>query len=676
MALRNSKVYVAGHRGMVGSAICRRLSTIGVDQIITATSSELDLRRQELTEAFIEHHSPDIIIISAAKVGGIYANDTYPADFLYDNLMIAANLIHAAYKNNVKRVLFLGSSCIYPKFAEQPIDESSLLSSSLESTNEAYALAKISGLKLCEYYRKQHGCLYHSAMPCNLYGVGDNYHPENSHVIPALIRRFDEAVENNAESVSIWGTGKPLREFLFADDLADACLHLLELENPPSLVNVGAGSDISIHDLAKLVAQTVGFKGQIITDPSKPDGTPKKLINSSLINSLGWRATTPLKAGLKFAYDDYRSNQKHRNKSQTITPSHKRMKIALITGITGQDGSYLAEQLLEKGYEVHGMIRRSSSFNTERIDHLYHDAQLNDEKRFHLHHGDLTDSSNLNRILERVGPDEIYNLGAQSHVKVSFEVPEYTAEVDAMGTLRFLDAIKEVGLGKQARFYQASTSELYGEVQQVPQTETTPFYPRSPYGVAKLYGYWIVVNYRESYGLHASNGILFNHESPRRGETFVTRKITRAAGRIKLGLQPKLYLGNLDAQRDWGYAPEYTEMMWRILQQDEPSDYVCATGEMHTVREFCQHAFDHVDMPLDFVGEGVNEKGICRSTGRTVIEVSPDYFRPAEVEQLLGDSSKAKRILDWTPKVTFKELVKVMAEADLQLARREVTIAV
>ncbi|MEM7601841.1 MAG: GDP-mannose 4,6-dehydratase [Verrucomicrobiota bacterium] len=345
------------------------------------------------------------------------------------------------------------------------------------------------------------------------------------------------------------------------------------------------------------------------------------------------------------------------------------MKKALITGITGQDGSYLAEQLLDKGYEVHGMIRRSSSFNTGRVDHLYNDPKLKEAGTFHLHHGDLTDSSNLNRLLEKIGPNEIYNLGAQSHVKVSFEVPEYTAEVDAIGTLRFLDAIKEVGLEKQARFYQASTSELYGEVQEVPQTEKTPFYPRSPYGVAKLYGFWIVVNYRESYGLHASNGILFNHESPRRGETFVTRKITRAAGRIREGHQDKLYLGNLDAQRDWGYAPEYTEMMWRILQQDTPDDYVCATGEMHTVRSFCEHAFEAVGLPVRFEGEGINERGICVESGNTLIEVSPEYFRPAEVEQLLGDPAKAREKLGWEPKVAFRELVTIMARADWELAK-------
>ncbi|MEM9399668.1 MAG: GDP-mannose 4,6-dehydratase [Verrucomicrobiota bacterium] len=346
------------------------------------------------------------------------------------------------------------------------------------------------------------------------------------------------------------------------------------------------------------------------------------------------------------------------------------MKKAFITGITGQDGSYLAEQLLEKGYEVHGTIRRASVFNTGRIDHLYKNPDLRD-KTFFLHHGDLTDSSNLNRLLEKIGPDEIYNLGAQSHVKVSFEVPEYTAEVDAVGTLRLLDAIREVGLNKKTHFYQASTSELYGLVQEVPQTEKTPFYPRSPYAVAKLYAYWIVVNYREAYDLHASNGILFNHESPRRGETFVTRKITRAAGRIKEGMQEQLLLGNLSAKRDWGYAPEYTEMMWRILQQEKADDYVCATNETHTVREFCLHAFKALDIHLEFSGEGTEEIGIDKATGKTLIAVNPKYFRPTEVELLIGNPAKAKEKLGWEPKVTFAELASIMAQADWKLAQSE-----
>lgn len=340
-------------------------------------------------------------------------------------------------------------------------------------------------------------------------------------------------------------------------------------------------------------------------------------------------------------------------------------KVALITGITGQDGSYLAEQLLAKGYIVHGMIRRSSSFNTGRIDHLFHDPEIHRNTLF-LHHGDLTDSSNLNRLIERIAPDEIYNLGAQSHVKVSFEVPEYTAEVDAIGTLRFLDAIKEAGLKDKTRFYQASTSELYGKVREIPQTEETPFYPRSPYGVAKLYGFWILVNYREAYDLFACNGILFNHESPRRGETFVTRKITRAAASIKLGLQDRLVLGNLDAKRDWGYAPEYTEGMWRILQQDKPEDFVLATGETHTVRDFTRWAFGHLDIELAFEGEGVDEKGIDTATGKVLVEVSPRYFRPAEVDLLIGDASKAKAKLGWEPKTKCAELCEIMVKADFE----------
>ena len=344
-------------------------------------------------------------------------------------------------------------------------------------------------------------------------------------------------------------------------------------------------------------------------------------------------------------------------------------KTALITGITGQDGSYLAELLLEKNYTVHGIIRRSSSFNTQRIDHLYYDKKLSG--RFFLHYGDLTDSSNLNRILDKTTPDEIYNLGAQSHVKVSFDVPEYTADVDGIATLRFLDAIKEVGLVSKTRFYQASTSELFGKVRETPQRETTPFYPRSPYAVAKQYAYWIVVNYREAYNIFACNGILFNHESERRGETFVTRKITRAAGRIKLGLQDKLILGNLDSKRDWGYAPEYVEGMWRILQADSPDEYVLATGETHTVREFTELAFARLGIDIDWEGKDEYERGVCRKTGKVVVEVSPQYYRPTEVDLLLGDASKAKSVLGWEPKTTFRKLVEIMTDADFKLAETE-----
>ena len=348
------------------------------------------------------------------------------------------------------------------------------------------------------------------------------------------------------------------------------------------------------------------------------------------------------------------------------------MKKALITGITGQDGSYLAELLLDKGYEVHGMKRRASSFNTSRIDHLYQD--IHENSRFKLHYGDLSDSSNLIRLVHDIEPDEIYNLAAQSHVKVSWDCPEYTADNDGLGTLRLLEAIRINKLENKTKFYQASTSELYGLIQEPIQNEKTPFYPRSPYAVAKLYAYWICVNYRESFGIWAANGILFNHESPRRGETFVTRKITMAATKIKVGLQDKLYLGNLNSKRDWGHAKDYVEGMWRILQQDKPQDYVLATGTTTSIRDFCRMTFEELGYDIEFVGEGVNEKGIDKATGKVLIEVDPRYFRPAEVDLLLGDSSKARRELGWKPNYDLKALVKEMVASDLELAKKEKTL--
>jgi GDPmannose 4,6-dehydratase len=346
------------------------------------------------------------------------------------------------------------------------------------------------------------------------------------------------------------------------------------------------------------------------------------------------------------------------------------MKRALITGITGQDGAYLAELLLGKGYEVHGVKRRTSLFNTDRIDHLYQDPH-EPNRRFILHHGDMTDSSSLIRIMQQVQPDELYNLAAQSHVAVSFEEPEYTADSDGLGTLRLLEAIRILGLGRKTRFYQASTSELFGKVQEVPQRETTPFYPRSPYAVAKLYAYWITVNYREAYGLYACNGILFNHESPIRGETFVTRKITRALARIKLGLQERLYLGNLDAKRDWGHARDYVRMQWLMLQQERPEDYVIATGEQHSVREFVEVAAAEIGIPVRWEGAGVEEKGYDASTGVCRVAVDPRYFRPTEVDTLLGDPTKAREQLGWEPEVSFRELVAEMMREDLKEAERD-----
>jgi len=360
----------------------------------------------------------------------------------------------------------------------------------------------------------------------------------------------------------------------------------------------------------------------------------------------------------------------HRNPRSGAFFTENIMKKALITGITGQDGAYLAEFLLNKGYEVHGIKRRSSLFNTDRIDHLYqgpHEAN----RRFILHYGDLTDSTNLIRILQQVQPDEVYNLAAQSHVAVSFESPEYTADTDGLGALRLLEGIRLLGLEKKTKFYQASTSELFGKVQETPQTETTPFYPRSPYAVAKLYAYWICVNYREAYGIYACNGILFNHESPLRGETFVTRKITRALARIHLNLQECLFLGNLDAKRDWGHAKDYVKMQWLMLQQDQPEDFVIATGEQHSVREFVTLAATHLGIAITWQGTGIDEKGIDTKTGKTIVAVDPKYFRPTEVETLLGNPAKAKEKLGWTPKISFKDLVTEMVQQDLEDAKKD-----
>lgn len=346
---------------------------------------------------------------------------------------------------------------------------------------------------------------------------------------------------------------------------------------------------------------------------------------------------------------------------------------ALITGITGQDGSYLAEFLLNKGYEVHGIKRRASSFNTDRIDHLYQDPHEQDI-RMYLHYGDMTDATNLIRIIQEVQPDEIYNLAAQSHVQVSFETPEYTANSDALGTLRILEAVRLLGMERKTRIYQASTSEMFGQVQEVPQKETTPFYPRSPYGAAKVYAYWITVNYREAYGMHASNGILFNHESPVRGETFVTRKITRALARIKMGLQDTLYIGNLNSLRDWGHAKDFVQAMWLILRQDEPDDYVIATGQQYSVRQFIEFGGTELDMDIEWQGDGVDEIGIDRSTGKKIVAVDPRYFRPAEVETLLGDPSKAKKQLGWEATTSLSDMVREMVAADLETAKRDALV--
>lgn len=706
---RHARILITGHRGLVGSAILRHLLSLGCDHLLTATREELDLRSSEQVQTWFDKHRPEFVFHVAGTVGGIWANFTRPVDFLHDNLLMQATVLRSAWQTGVKKLLYLGSSCIYPRDCQQPIQESSLLTGPLEKTNEWYALAKIAGVKACDAYRQQYGCHFISAMPTNLYGPNDNFHPDGSHVIPGLIRRFHEAKLSGQQTLTVWGTGTPRREFLHVDDLAAACWFLMQHYDDAGPINIGSGTDITIRELAELIRDVVHPTAELQFDTSKPDGTPRKLLDVSRLHSLGWQHRIQLRDGIQASYDWFLNHPEARRQGTSTMKeqSHGRAKDhqqisqqpqsaataaasrsgsrvssvetrqsmnslppkngkkALITGITGQDGSYLAELLLDKGYEVWGMIRRSSSFNTGRIDHIYQDPH-DPDLRLHLCYGDLNDASSINRILKTVQPHEIYNLGAQSHVKVSFEVPEYTGEVTGLGAVRLLEAMRDVG--SEARFYQASSSELYGKVLETPQTETTPFYPRSPYAAAKAYAFYLTRNYRESYNMFAVNGILFNHESPRRGETFVTRKITRAVAAIATGQQETLYLGNLDAKRDWGYAGDYVEAMWLMLQAEIPDDYVIATGETHSVREFCELAFAEVDLPIRWEGTGVDEVAIGLDN-QVLIRIDPRYFRPTEVDLLLGDASKARRELGWQPKVGFQDLVNRMVTHDLFEAR-------
>jgi GDP-L-fucose synthase len=533
-SLKGKKIWVAGHRGMAGSAIVRRLADEGCE-IVTAGREEVDLRRQEAVEGWMRAHKPQAVFLAAGLVGGILANSTRPGEFIYDNMLIEFNVIHTSHLVGVEKLLFLGSSCIYPREAPQPMTEDALLTGPLEPTNEWYAVAKIAGIKMCDAYRAQYGCDFISAMPTNLYGAGDNFDLKNGHVAAALIAKFHRAKVENHPAVELWGSGKPLREFLFVDDLADGLIFLMKHYSAPQHVNVGTGREISILDLAHLLKEIVGYEGQLTFDSSKPDGMMRKVMQTD----------------------------------------------------------------------------------------------------------------------------------KQSHVQVSFETPEYTANADAVGPLRVLEALRSLKRASKTRFYQASSSELFGIASEVPQRETTPFRPRSPYAAAKLYAYWITVNYREAYGMHASNGILFNHESPIRGESFVSRKITRAVAAIRAGRQEVLSLGNLDARRDWGHARDYVEGMWRILQQDKPDDYVLATGETHSVREFAEAAFAEIGWRLVWEGSGQQEVGRDIDSGIVRVRVDPLYYRPTEVDDLQGDAAKARNILGWRPTVTFRGLVAEMVAADL-----------
>lgn len=705
--LANRKVLVTGGAGFVGRHVCQRLEAFKPAAIVAPSIAEYDLREPAAIRDVLAVHRPDVIIHLAAVVGGIGANRENPGRYFYDNLVMGVHLIEEARRAGVRKVVSIGTICSYPKHTPVPFQEADLWNGYPEETNAPYGLAKKMLIVQGAAYRAQYGFNAVTLLPVNMYGPGDNFDPQTSHVIPALIRKVLEAQESGRDFVEVWGTGAASREFLFVRDAADAICLATDRYNEPDPVNIGAGREIRIRELAELICELCGYQGQIRWDASKPDGQPRRCLDTRRAREkFGWTAKTDLRSGLIETIAWYRqqrtsdarapgqstaattatgpnaagsSGETPRSEetglerisirlsaapaealpaqpvaqpASTMNPKWEGRR-ALITGITGQDGSYLAELLLEKGYEVHGLIRRSSSFNTGRINHIYQDPH-DPQTRLFLHYADLTDGQGLTNLVLDLEPDEVYNLGAQSHVRVSFDQPVYTFNSVALGALNILEAARQLNKRKEVRVYQASSSEMFGDVLETPQTENTAFRPQSPYACAKVYGFHQTVNYRRAYQMFATNGILFNHESPRRGETFVTRKITRAATRIKLGLQQTVFLGNLDAKRDWGYAKDYVEAMWLMLQHSEPDDFVIATGETHTVREFVEVVFQQL---------GLNPEDHIRIDAR--------YFRPAEVDLLLGDGSKALRVLGWKPATSFAELAAIMVQHDLELAEKE-----
>ena len=678
--LQNRRVLVTGGAGFLGRHVCERLKLFRPAQLIVPRSREYDLRDASVVRALFRQERPDTVIHLAAVVGGIGANRQNPGRYFYDNASMAIHLLEEARQAGVEKFVSLGTICAYPKHTPVPFREDELWNGYPEETNAPYGLAKKMLLVQGQAYRQQYGFNAVTLFPVNLYGPGDNFDPASSHVIPALIRKAVEAREAGRDTIEVWGTGNASREFLFVRDAAEAIVAAADKYDGADAVNVGCGEEIAIRDLVTLICELCQFKGEIRWDTSKPDGQPRRCLDTSRAKDLfGFEATTSFRAGLVETiawYEEHRReldvNDAAGSEVSMAVPAHSpaesdaspavaassdppnETRRAFITGITGQDGSYLAELLLEKGYEVHGLVRRSSTFNTSRIDHIYCDPHESGSRLF-LHYGDLTDGQNITNLVLDVAPHEIYNLGAQSHVRVSFDQPVYTLDAVGVGALNVLEAARQLNRRQEVRVYQASSSEMYGAVVESPQTEQTPFAPRSPYACAKVYAFHQTVNYREAYGLFACNGILFNHESPRRGETFVTRKITRAATRIKCGLQDKLYLGNLDARRDWGYAKDYVEGMWMMLQHDVADDFVLATGETHSIREFLDAAFQHLD--LDW---------------QQYVVLDPRYLRPTEVDLLLGDYSKARAAIGWTPATSFAELAQIMVEHDLEIAKREV----
>ena len=710
-SVQGRRILVTGGAGFLGQHVCSELERFEPASIFVPRSRQYDLREPAAVRDLLQTQRPEIVVHLAAVVGGIGANRENPGRYFYENAVMAIHLMEEARRIQTGKFVSVGTICSYPKFTPVPFLEDDLWNGYPEETNAPYGLAKKMLLVQGQAYRQQYGFNAITLLPVNLYGPGDNFDPASSHVIPALIRKAIEAREAQQPYLEAWGTGSASREFLFVRDAARGIALATAYYNQPAPVNLGSGLEITIRDLTELICQLCRFPGEIRWDPTKPDGQPRRCLDTQRAReAFGFQATTDFRVGLRETIEWYENHRSvsaesthtlsgpaipsHTNSflpspspaaavtpgtasSQTqpaltktfsphasaaipvpsfITPTGRVIepqppradrprRRALITGIAGQDGSYLNEFLLERGYEVHGIVRRNSSLIRTRLDEQQSSYQ---GQRAHLHYGDVTDAASMIRLILEIEPDEIYNLAAQSHVRISFDKPAYTVDVAALGALNLLEAARMLHKHRPVRFYQASTSEMFGgAIGTAPQSEATPFHPRSPYGCAKLYAHSQTVNYREAYGMYACCGILFNHESPRRGENFVTRKVTSAAARIHAGLQDKLLLGNLQARRDWGYAKDYVEAMWLMLQQNEPDDFVIATGETHTIEELLDVAFLHLQ--LDW---------------HQYVEIDPRFYRPSEVDLLLGNPAKAKEKLGWVPRTTFQQLIELMVDHD------------